>query len=372
LRILLTTDTIGGVWTFTRDLSKSLLQHGHHVCLVSFGRNPSEAQRTWMERVHEQWPRQFSYLASDAPLEWMEANDRCWSEGNALLEKAIDRFRPDVLHLNQFCFGAVTIDVPRIITAHSDVLSWATYCTHNGLGSSTWLTTYRDMVLHGLQSADAIVAPSAWMLEALQCNFPTAKARHRVIYNGRSLQQSTARERKLQAVTLGRLWDEAKGINSLFKTRWPLPMFIAGEQNFDTASVPQTTIENVQWLGRLNEDEVMFLLQSSSIYIAPSRYEPFGLAPLEAALCGCALVLRDLPSFQEIWADAALYFSSERELEDRVNTLQNNVAYLNIMQQRAAQHAARYSTGQMCTAYLSLYREVCIERKPARLETHAA
>ncbi|MEK6396789.1 MAG: glycosyltransferase family 4 protein [Terriglobus sp.] len=372
MRILLTTDTIGGVWTFTRDLSESLLQHGHDVCLVSFGRAPFPAQHAWMERVREQWWGHFTYLASDAPLEWMQTNNRCWSEGNELMQEAVDHFHPDALHLNQFCFGAVAVDVPKIVTAHSDVLSWATDCRSNGLESSKWLSTYCDLVMRGLQGADVVVAPSAWMLEALQKNFPTATAPNRVIYNGRSSQPSTGQQRKLQAVTLGRLWDEAKGIDSLLKVRWPLPMFIAGEQNVNTASAPRTTTGNVHWLGRLDDNEVTSLLQSSSIYIAPSRYEPFGLAPLEAALCGCALVLRDLPSFREIWADAALYFSSERELEDSVDTLHNDDAYLNIMQQAAAQRAERYSVERMSAAYLSLYREARDTRKPARLETHAA
>ena len=52
--------------------------------------------------------------------------------------------------------------------------------------------------------------------------------------------------------------------------------------------------------------------RQSAIYLCASRYEPFGLAPLEAALCGCALVLRDLPSLREIWGNSALFFGHRR------------------------------------------------------------
>jgi glycosyltransferase involved in cell wall biosynthesis len=40
----------------------------------------------------------------------------------------------------------------------------------------------------------------------------------------------------------------------------------------------------------------------------PSLYEPFGLAPLEAALRGCALVLSDIGSFRELWDGCAAFF----------------------------------------------------------------
>ena len=49
----------------------------------------------------------------------------------------------------------------------------------------------------------------------------------------------------------------------------------------------------------------------AAIYALPARYEPFGLSILEAALSGCALVIGDIPSLREIWADAALFVPSD-------------------------------------------------------------
>ena len=49
----------------------------------------------------------------------------------------------------------------------------------------------------------------------------------------------------------------------------------------------------------------------AAIYIATSKYEPFGLAPLEAALSRCAIVANDIPSLREVWEDAALYFRKD-------------------------------------------------------------
>jgi glycosyltransferase involved in cell wall biosynthesis len=53
------------------------------------------------------------------------------------------------------------------------------------------------------------------------------------------------------------------------------------------------------------------LLARASIYVHPARYEPFGLAILDAALAGCALVLGDIPSLRELWHDAAIFVPTE-------------------------------------------------------------
>jgi glycosyltransferase involved in cell wall biosynthesis len=47
--------------------------------------------------------------------------------------------------------------------------------------------------------------------------------------------------------------------------------------------------------------------------VSAALYEPFGLAILEAAQAGCALVLSDLDSFRELWTDAALFAPANDE-----------------------------------------------------------
>src|SRR5207249_150902 len=43
------------------------------------------------------------------------------------------------------------------------------------------------------------------------------------------------------------------------------------------------------------------------VFVSTALYEPFGLAVLEAAQAGCALVLSDIPTFRELWDGAALF-----------------------------------------------------------------
>ena len=66
-------------------------------------------------------------------------------------------------------------------------------------------------------------------------------------------------------------------------------------------------------------------LGARPIFVSVARYEPFGLAVLEAAQAGCALVLSDIPTFRELWGGAALFVpaNDDRALVSHVERLAN-------------------------------------------------
>jgi len=355
MRILMTTDTIGGVWTLTRELTQQLLTEGHAIALVSFGRAPTAMQERWCRHIAAQYGEHFLFRASDTPLEWMQNNDTAFRGGADLLARSAHEFHAELLHAHQFCWGALPGRLPRLITAHSDVMSWSTCCRPRGLQASSWLTRYLDLVQRGLNGADAVVAPTAWMREALishfrvPCKFP-------VVPNGRAVPPTRSTEKRLlQAVSVGRLWDEAKGIQMLLKIESPLPILVAGEEKFEAASTSTGTLQAV---GFLEECELLDLFRRSSIYIATSIYEPFGLAPLEAALCGCAVVARNLPSLREVWASAALFYDTPEELAGLMHELAHDREMLRLAQTRARARAEEFSAARMTKEYLALYRSL--------------
>src|SRR5260370_36307022 len=117
MRVLMTTDTVGGVWTFTQEMAQGLLERGHPVLLISFGRLPSTAQREQCELLAHCYQGRFQYLASEVPVEWMDGNESVFEsvfeKGSALLEREAFRFAPDLIHSNQYCYGAVDLPMPR-------------------------------------------------------------------------------------------------------------------------------------------------------------------------------------------------------------------------------------------------------------------
>jgi glycogen synthase len=355
MRILMTTDTVGGVWTFTEELAGDLLRRGCAICLVSIGPPASPAQQAWCEQMQIQWHGSFYYEEVDAPLEWMQNNTDAYEKAAPRLLHLAGAFGADILHSNQFCFGAIPTGIPKVITAHSDVFSWAQACRGAPLEPSEWLTCYSVMVRRGLHEADSIVAPTHWMADTLARTFGLLRV-PAVIPNGRTLPPAIETgDRRLQAVTAGRLWDEAKNVSLLASIQSPIPLLLAGNAQHGSA-VMDGSLGHVTTLGQIASDDLLALFRESSIYICTSRYEPFGLAPLEAALCGCAVLAYDISSLREVWDSAALYFDSGASLTALLHQLKADPWRLAAAQQRSLARARTFTTERMGAAYQQIFQ----------------
>ncbi len=358
MRLLITTDTVGGVWTFTEELTAALLTRGHAVSLISFGRPPSAAQQAWVDAQHASGNNHFRFTATDIPLEWMQNNEEAFEAGEAVLHAAAEDFHPDLLLSNQFCFGATTLAIPRIVAAHSDVLSWARAANPAALAGTPWLNRYTALVQRGLLQADAVTAPTQSVVRGLKNSFflPTNGI---VIPNGRQIAPaSQSSVRKLQAITAGRLWDEAKGFELLLQTSFPCPVLLAGETARHAETPAPQPPANLAFLGPLAPSALHGIFRESALYLCTSLYEPFGLAPLEAALCGCALVCRDLPSLREVWGESATYFTDAVSLQTAVSSLLENPEALAEAQLLARRRAASFTVERMTDGYLAVCESV--------------
>ena len=119
MKVLMTTDTVGGVWTYALELADALARHGVRTSLAAMGPRPNEAQEA---EVRASSIERFEH--AEVKLEWMaEPWEDVERAGEWLLALA-DEVRPDVVHLNGYAHGALCWDVPTLVAAHSCVLSW--------------------------------------------------------------------------------------------------------------------------------------------------------------------------------------------------------------------------------------------------------
>lgn len=362
MRILLTTDTVGGVWTYAMELSRALAPAGVEVVLATMGpatdarqareaaalSNVTVCESTWkLEWMPDPWPD------VDAAGEWLLG-----LEG---------QFRPDVIHLNGYAHGALPWRAPVMVVGHSCVCSW--WRAVKGEEAPGEWTEYRRRVRAGLAGADLVVAPSREMLRALRTHYGPLPA-SRVIYNGRDASLYTAARRKRPMIlSAGRLWDEAKNLAALEAVAGDLdwPVYVAGdEQGPDgTRNRPRRT----RPLGRLAAETLARWLGAASVYCLPAKYEPFGLSAVEAALSGCALVLGDIPSLREVWDNAAEFVPPEdtAALHDTLNAIARDPARRLELARRAHDRALRYTPRRMVDAYLSAYRHFVTHARPTAL-----
>jgi glycogen(starch) synthase len=366
VRLILTTDTVGGVWTFTKELATELLLRGHEIWLVSFGRPPSFGHQEHVTALQHQYPGSFRYTSSEAPLEWMQTNEAAFDGGAKLLLALDESFHPDAYLFGQFCYGALPVKARKVVTAHSDVLSWAVACGETLDENSAWMRTYRELVWRGLSEADAVVSPTAAYLSDLRTHFPGLPDTQQVIPNGRSIAPIFLETRNLQAVTAGRMWDKAKNLRVLFGTTFAMPIVMAGE--FDDQCVVSSS--RLRWIGQQNEAELFRLFRRSAVYLCTSVYEPFGLAPLEAALCGCAVIAMDIPSLREVWGTGALYFHDSDSLAVLLKHLSESPEALSQAKSMSYKRATFYTTARMADRYQDLL--MLVTGTQHEVSTHAA
>jgi glycogen synthase len=338
MKVLMTADAVGGVWTYALDLADALAAHDVEVELATMGPAPDRAQRAALHAsavaaVHE----------SRFALEW---EDDPWEDveraGAWLLDLA-ERVEPDVVHLNGYVHADLPWQAPVVVVAHSDVLSWWRWT--RGCAAPARFGPYRRDVEQGLRQADLVCAPTGAVLDDLAASYDFATPT-RVIANGRAAGRRAAGPREQLVVGIGRFWDEAKNVAALERVtdRSPLPVLLAG---------PGTP------LGRLTPDEVARLLARASIFASPARYEPFGLAALEAAQAGCALVLGDIPSLREVWGDAALFVppDDDEALLAALRTA-SRPRELHVLASRARARAARYAPEATAAGMAQAYAHV--------------
>jgi glycosyltransferase involved in cell wall biosynthesis len=302
VRVLMTADTVGGVFAYAAELCASLVARGCAVALATQGRPLSPDQRHELSRL----PR-VEVFEGTGRLEWMDDPwDDVAREGDRLLALA-RRFRPDVVHLNAYAHGALPFDAPKVVVAHSCVVSW--FEAVRRAPPPPEFDRYRDEVRRGLAGADVVVAPTRAMLRAVERHHGPLR-RGLVVANGRAPERYPPRAKEPLILCAARLWDEAKGAATLddAAARLPWPVLLAGEEaSPDPAHPGAAAPRHARPLGRLGPDALAEWYGRAAIYALPARYEPFGLSALEAALAGCALVLGDIPSLREIWLGAATF-----------------------------------------------------------------
>lgn len=99
------------------------------------------------------------------------------------------------------------------------------------------------------------------------------------------------------------------------------------------------------------------------VFASAALYEPFGLAPLEAAQAGAALVLSDIPTHRELWADAAL-FVPPRDAEGFARafaSLLDAPGEAARLGARAARRARRYGRARMVAAIAARHDALDLE-----------
>nr|WP_298726181.1 glycosyltransferase family 4 protein [uncultured Steroidobacter sp.] len=357
MKLLMTADAVGGVWTYALDLCSALSKHDVEVVLATMGPRPADAQRRAARML-----KNVQLVESDYRLEWMENPwDDVGAAGEWLLDLAASN-AVDLIHLNGYSHAALPWRRPVVCVGHSCVSTWW-QAVHGTRPPKQW-DEYRRRVMDGLNSADVVIAPTAAFLQDLRSAYTFTRPA-RVIRNGRaSAGYSCDVLREPIVLACGRPWDVSKNLRVLDEASRDAPWHVYVIGNIFGPDGQVFRPSAVQAIGMQSEHEVRGWMHRASVFVHPALYEPFGLVVLEAAAAGCALVLADIPTLRELWHDAAEFFNpkSSSDLRATVEMLLKDPARQQALAMAARTRADAYRIESLAAEYLESYRTLLRER----------
>ena len=346
--LLLTCDAVGGVWQYSTDLARALAPLGYQVTLAVMGPSPNEAARDSIAGSAN-----ISLVDSGLELDWLAADPAPVIDAERRLAEMAGDLGADLVQLHTPALVSMgRYPCPVIAVQHSCVATWWA-AVHGGdmPEDFVWRT---EMVARGLQHAAVAIAPSTAFAEAVRRVYGIMPF---TVHNGRALPVPARKPMRDYVFTAGRLWDDGKNVRVLDEAaaRISAPFLAAGPVIAPHGGA--LAIESLQAIGTLDEFGLAERLSERPVFASSALYEPFGLAVLEAASAGCALILSDIPTFRELWEGAATFVDTHdakgcaRAIE---HMLSSRAARLDAGQ-RAQERAHRYIPAAMAGAMAHHY-----------------
>jgi glycosyltransferase involved in cell wall biosynthesis len=132
----------------------------------------------------------------------------------------------------------------------------------------------------------------------------------------------------------------------------PDPRRLAREAGLDEGGV--------RFTGYVPEDAKPALYRGARAFLFPSRYEGFGLPPLEALACGVPVVGSDATSLPEVVGDAGVLTPPDDApgMAGGILHLLSDEAFHTSMRRRALRQAARFSWTETAQQTVEVYHEI--------------
>ena len=348
MRILMTTDCVGGVWRYAVDACTGLAQQGAEVALVCLGPAASPGQ------LQEAREAGIELICLDAELDWMARDSEAIHASAIALDGVVRDWSPTLVHLNAPALaGFMEQTAPCVLAAHSCIATWWSHVRRSRFPEDwTW---YVRVVKAGLSAADMVLVPTRAFGDALTATYGPQRDLH-VIPNG---SKPFAPESKGSfALAAGRWWDDGKNARVLDAVAaiTSCPIYAAGPLIGPNGTAADFRV--VRWAGDLRHVDMRGWLARAPIFVSPAVYEPFGLAVLEAASGGAALVLSDIPTFRELWDRAAVFVDPRQPdaIADAIDFLAGNDGARERLARAARERACNFTIDRQVAALIAAYQ----------------
>ncbi len=348
-RLLLTVDTVGGVWPYALDLAVALAPRWDTVLAVlGPAADPAQSAAAAAAGVR--------LIDTGLALDWLAPDAAAVAASSAALARLAAAERAALVQINHPALAAeFATGVPLVVAVHSCVATWWDTMREGAL--PTAFAWQAEVTARGLAAADAVVAPSAAFAATVAARYGVAA---QVVHNGRTALPAASVPVADFALTAGRLWDAGKDVATLDRAaaRLAVPLTAAGALVGPHGE--RVAPVHLDLPGRLDATALARLLAARPVFVSAARYEPFGLAVLEAALAGCALVLSDIATFRELWHGVAQFVTpgDDAAFAAAIAALIADPAARAAAGERAQVRGAQFTPAAMAAGMDAIYRRL--------------
>lgn len=330
----------GGIARNISQLARSLAAAGHHVHVLTKARAPESVDYedgVWVHRIairHFPPPEQ-------SPIAPLVVPSHIWDHSQTMLEEiaAIDAKRKiDMVYCPLWdCEPlAFVLDgrFPTVVALQTTMKFWLDSQTEKA-ADDDWMTRFGKPIIAMerliLDRASLMHANSRAIVRDIQDRYGISLASDRLYYSPHGMEDwavglearpsAKAKSGKIRLLFVGRL-ESRKGIDVLLAAaptileRFPDTVLnIVGDdtivrpdgrtykEEFLELELPASVRKRVIFHGRVEEDELRAFYSECDIFVAPSRYESFGLVFLEAMMFGKPVIGCDAGGGPEVVTD---------------------------------------------------------------------
>ena len=149
----------------------------------------------------------------------------------------------------------------------------------------------------------------------------------------------------------------------LIATETDAELILAGAQGwlpaeFDAAMAGISHRDRIRLTGFIPEPGLRSWLGAVDLFAFPSRYEGFGIPPLEAMACGTPVVASNVSSLPEVLGDAALLAAPDdvEAIAEALRRVLTDAGLAESMRRRGLEQASRFTWSETARLTLESYR----------------
>lgn len=222
--------------------------------------------------------------------------------------------------------------------------------------SKSFLYVYKFMIPRSMKSAIKIITVSEFSKTEIIKYYDIDPNVIEVVYNAVSKEFKKVSSPNLQKrkyllavsslnyrknfVSVLKAFDIFEKINS------ETDLYIIGDlknNNFKGIDIEQyQSNPRIKFLGRVTDEELIYHYSIASGFIYPSLYEGFGIPPLEAQTCDCAVLAANIPPLREVLGESALY-CNPYDVYDIANGMKKIIEQASNYRQLGRENIKRFS-----------------------------